>query len=359
MQPASREEGWEKDPFSVNITPERIIARGVADNKGQTGIHLVTISELKNQEKLRYNVKILLEGDEESGSEGLERFLKENKEKLKADFILISDGELSLGYPTIELGFRGGFNCEIKLKTAETELHSGIYGGAVPSASFEALRLLSNLFVEEGQTILSSIREDLPEIPKELVEKNKEKINPEEIRKLATTKTLYLRDYDFYTTTGLFPAVIITGLEAGYTKEGFRNAVPPTATLKINFRLAPTQDPQKVIKELQEKVDQFVPPWVEKEVKTESPYKGVMLDKDNRFVERAANLLKEVFGAEPIYKYCGGGLPVVTHFHEILQIPQVLVPLANEDCRMHAVNENLKIDTVKKGIEFSLRFFSS
>ncbi len=357
VQPAQREEGWEKDPFELNITEDKLIARGIIDNKGQLGVHLATIFELYKQGKLGFNIKVLLEGDEESGSEGLETFLKEHKDKLKADFILISDGELTLGYPTIELGFRGGFNCELEIKTGETELHSGLYGGGVPSASFELLRVLSNLFVEEGKTVLRTLQENLPEIPQELVAKNKERVNLAEVQKTAKTKAVFETELDFYSQVGLLPSVIITGLKTGYTGEGFRNSIPNKALAKINFRLAPTQNPDPVVKELQEFFERTVPDWVDYKLKIQHPYKGVMLDIDNPYVKRASSILQEVFGTEPFYKFCGGGLPVVTHFHEILNIPQVLVPLANKDCNMHAPQENFKKETLQKALEFSARFF--
>ena len=155
VQPASIEEGWEQDPFTVLEKKDKWIARGVVDNKGQILIHIATVLDLIKANKLKYNVKFLIEGNEETSNDELSEIMRTEKELIKTDHVLISDGEIVDGKPAIEASLRGGFNLTLALKTADNNLHSGIYGGAVPNAAFELSKLLSKLSTEK---ILSHLK---------------------------------------------------------------------------------------------------------------------------------------------------------------------------------------------------------
>jgi acetylornithine deacetylase/succinyl-diaminopimelate desuccinylase-like protein len=152
--------------------------------------------------------------------------------------------------------------------------------------------------------------------------------------------------------------VIVTGLEAGYTGKGYRNSIPNTARAKVNFRLVKSQNPDKIGKFFREFVKKELPDYVDFKLKVEDPYDGIKLDLDNKYVETARSYLTDAFGAEALVKFCGGGLPIVTHFNEVLGVPQILAPLANEDCAMHAANENYDIEILEKAMEFSRMFWN-
>lgn len=360
VQPASVEDGWESDPFVATERDGRFYCRGAIDNKGQNLIHIVSIIDLIKAGKLGYNVKFMLEGNEETGSPDLERFVKEKKDLLKTDFVMISDGELTSNLPTIELGFRGGFNATVTVTTSTTDLHSGMFGTGAPNATHELIKLLDTLYDADNHITIPGFYDGVDEITEEIRQNNARiPFSEEEYQKLTGTKgRLSEPGYDFYTQTALRPTIQVTGLEAGYTGEGYRNSIPAKATAKVNFRVVLHQDPEKVMQTFVEYVKKTVPAYVDVTVDASDPYSGIKLNSDNAFVQKAYKTLGEVFGKEPVYKYVGGGIPVVTLFNDVLNVPNVMVPLANEDCNMHAAQENFTVEAVEKALAFSNKFFS-
>lgn len=361
IQPADKNDGWDTDPFELSTKDGRIYGRGSVDNKGQFLIHTAAVFELIEKGNLKYNVTFMIEGNEETGSPHITQFMQEYSQKLKADFALISDGELTAGIPTLETGFRGGFNSTITVTTSTTDLHSGLFGGAVPSATLVLAELLSKLFDEKGKVTIPGFYDDVLEISEEDIQNNlRIPFSEEEYRSLTGTKQLVSVDgYDFYTQVGLRPAAIITGMQSGYVGEGYRNSVAATATAKVNFRLVKNQNPEEVAKSFAVYMQSLAPRYADVRVEYSDPYEGIKLKTDNKYIEKARTVLSEVYKAEPIFKYCGGGLPIVTLIDELFQIPQVLLPLANEDCRMHAVGENYRVDLIEKGLQFSESFLGN
>src|SRR5258706_413221 len=140
VQPAEKEDGWDNDPFEVTEKNGKLFGRGIMDDKGQFFVHLITISNLIKEKKLKYNIKFIFEGNEETGSPFIEKFIQDNKDILTCDFILISDGEMTRGKPTIELGNRGILNWKLTVKTSNSDIHSGLYGGAAPNAIAELVK---------------------------------------------------------------------------------------------------------------------------------------------------------------------------------------------------------------------------
>ncbi|MFQ5493174.1 MAG: M20/M25/M40 family metallo-hydrolase [Candidatus Dojkabacteria bacterium] len=359
VQPASKEDGWHQDPFELLVGDERLYARGVVDNKGQVLVHIATVFDLIKEKKLKYNVKFLLEGDEETGSPKLEQFINDRKKELEADIALISDGETTQGRPVIEAGFRGGMNATLTFTSSHTDLHSGIYGGAAPNSLHEMTKFLADLFGENYEVKLPGFYDNVDEIP-EKTRKANENIPLDEVeyKKITGTKTMLLAEgHDFYSAVGLQPSVQLTGIQSGYTGTGYRNSIPARTIVKINFRFVLSQDPERIKQRFNEYLDDHVPEYIDFEFEVNDPYDGVKLNLDSRQVKDIAKLLKKAYGVEPIYKFAGGGLPIVTYFKENLKIDPILVPLANEDCNMHAVNENYNIDELQKALKFSRLFF--
>ncbi len=361
VQPANQDDGWASDPFAVVEKDGRLIARGIIDNKGQVLVHMATIFDLISAESLGYNVVLFLEGNEETGSPAMEQFVRDHRQLLQADFALISDGEISGGHPIIEAGFRGGFNSTLTVKTGHTDLHSGIYGGASPNAAFELSKFLAQLFDDNNRVTIVNFYDQVDEISVELRKQNKMiPFQFDEHQKTTGNKALVNEpEHDFYTQVGLRPTIQITSLSSGYMGEGYRNGIPYQASVKINFRLVKNQQPDIIVQQFQEHVRLFFPQHVEIDLVINDPYEGIKLNLDNDYVVKAKNVLEQVFGKQVFFKYSGGGLPIVTYFDQILSIPQVLVPLANEDCNMHAVNENFELEQLEKSLEFSRIFFSS
>src|SRR3989344_5378141 len=172
VQPANKSDGWEKEPFWLNEKKGKLYARGVVDNKGQVLIHIFTVFELIKTQEIKYDVKFLIEGNEETSNDELADIIKKNKSKLKADYVLISDGEIPYK-PSIEYSLRGGFNVTLKYITAKNNLHSGIFGGAIPSASYELSKFLAKLYDKNNKVSIPGFYVGVDRITGEQVKSNK------------------------------------------------------------------------------------------------------------------------------------------------------------------------------------------
>ncbi len=362
VQPANIEDGWSNQPFELTEKNGRLYGRGVVDNKGQVLIHINSVLELIKEKNLAFNVKFMIEGDEETGSSLMEKFVKDNQGLLLSDFCLISDGEMNIECPVIESGFRGGFNSTLTITTSSTDLHSGIYGGAVPSAAHEMARVIASLFNDDGSVRVPGFYDDV-DVVGEVLETNNQTIpfDEKDYLTIAGVKRLTLDKgiKNVVTQTGLTPTIQVTGLQTGYMGEGYRNSIPGKASAKINFRLVRSQDNTKVMEAVTRHIRGVLPDYAEFTFRMDNPFSGVKLDLQSKEVKRTKLLLEKIYGKQCFFKFSGGGLPIATLFSEILRIPCVLVPLANEDCRMHATDENYDLVYLTKAMEFSKRFLGA
>lgn len=359
--PAQKAEGWESDPFKLREANNRLYARGAIDNKGQLLIHLLSLAYLIEQKKLRYNIKIFLEGNEETGNEEISRIIRENKDLLECDFVILSDGEIVNDRPTIDISFRGGANLTLQYETAKNSLHSGIYGGAVPNAAEELSKLIAQLYTPQNLINIPDFYEDVdPPSEEELKHNRSLKFNQKEFTQKTGVKELTLEPgLDFYTQTGLRPMLTVTTLHSGYTGEGYRNAIPHRSLAKINFRFVPSQKPQKEIAKFKRFVAEKTPPFVRYSFSEDGFWPPIKLNPQFPELKRAASLLKEIYSQEVVYHHVGGSIPVIVDFKTILGVEVISVSLANADGNMHAANENFRTDLIEKGLAFSQRFFSS
>lgn len=361
VQPASLEEGWLSEPFELNERDGRIYGRGATDNKGQFLIHVASIFDLLEKKQLGYNIKFMLEGDEETGSPFLEKLINDNKELLAADLAVVSDGEVVGDWPVIETGFRGGFNSTLMVRTAAMDLHSGLYGGAAPSAAHVLAKFVANIFNDKNEVAVPGFYDNVDVIDATTAENNKTlPFDPAEYEKITGCKTLLMEpEMNFYSQTGLRPTIQVTTLVSGYLGDGYRNGIPATASVKLNFRLVKSQDPAKVVEIFRNYLKATLPSYVEYDFIVKDPYEGIKLNTENEYVKKAVGVWEKVAGKKPLFKYVGGGLPIVTLFNDVLKVAQVVTPLANEDCAMHAVQENIKIVNVERGLAFSQMFFGA
>ncbi len=359
VQPASLEEGWLSEPFELNERDGRIYGRGATDNKGQFLIHVASIFDLLEKKQLGYNIKFMLEGDEETGSPFLEKLITDNQELLAADLAMVSDGEVVGDWPVIETGFRGGFNSTLMIRTAAMDLHSGLYGGAAPSAAHVLAKFVANLFNDKNEVVVPGFYDGVDAIDAATVANNKTlPFDQAEYEKITGCKTLLMElGMNFYSQTGLRPTIQATTLVSGYLGDGYRNGIPATASVKLNFRLVKSQDPLKVAELFRNYLKTALPTYAEYDFQVKDPYEGIKLNTENEYVKKAVAVWETVAGKKPLFKYVGGGLPIVTLFNDVLKVAQVVTPLANEDCAMHAVQENIKIANVERGLAFSQKFF--
>lgn len=362
VQPASKEDGWFGDPFIPFEKDGKIYARGVVDNKGQHLIHICTVLELIKQKKLKYNVKFLIEGNEETSNTDMADIILKNKKKLACNHILISDGELMLNKPAIEYSLRGGVNLTIKYTTATNNLHSGIYGGAVPNAANELSKLVSKFFNKDNKVVIPGFYEGVDKITPEQVKNNKKL--PFTLKELAETTGVKVllteNDYDFYTQIGLRPTLQITGFKSGYIGDGYSNIVPSNAEVRVNFRFVTSQKPLKILESFKKFVKANTPKYVNYDVvyAKNGAWEAIKININSDMVKQTKKVLEKTFGEKVLEKPVGGSIPVVVDFKKILGKDTLLVSLGNGDCNMHGINENFTLKLLEKGLKFSEAFFS-
>lgn len=315
---------------------------------------LLFLSLLKTK-KLGYNIKFVFEGNEEVGSPAIENFIKEHKDLLTCNFVMISDGEMTLGKPTIELGNRGVINTTLTVQTAHNDLHSGLYGGIAPNAVHELSTFIAHLYDADNKITIPGFYDDVAKIDTSIALP----FSMEDYEKNTGAKTLKTeKGVDFYTQGGQRPSIEVTGIQAGYTGDGYRNSIPRKAMAKINMRLVKNQNPEKIQDIFNEYVKKMLPSYIDYELSFEEGTFPVRISADNPFVEKAEAILEKICGEKPVHRYVGGTEPVVVFFDQILGVPQVMVPFANEDGAMHGINENFNITNIEKGLAFSTEFFS-
>lgn len=360
VQPAEKSDGWStKDPFVIEEKRGKLFGRGVVDNKGQNLIHLYTVRTLFRARALRYNVKFLLEGNEESGNPDLAGVLAKNRKDFIADYVIVSDGEIVGRTPVLEAALRGGGNIRVIYTTGKNNLHSGLFGGAVPSAPLELARVLTSLKDKNNTVLIPGFYAGV-KVPSRAIRKNSERIgSAKEAAALAGVKQLITMNHlDFYTQTGLMPALEISGVLGGYVGEGFANIVPGKAEARINVRTVAPQKTNRVMKLVRDYLVKQAPPYASVQIHVEGHGDPIKLDDDAPAAREIAALLKKIYGKTPIKKYVGGSIPILGDFQRILKTKVLSVSLGNDDCNMHGVDENYTIDLLQKGLRFSERFFS-
>ncbi len=360
VQPAEKEDGWKSDPFTLAESKGKLLARGVVDNKGQNLVHIVAIGELIKNNELKYNIKFMLEGNEETANPEIAEMTKTHKKELEADYIIISDGEIVGSTPTIEASLRGGFSMKVIYTTGKNNLHSGLYGGAVPNAGYELSKFIGTLYDKNNKVAIKDFYKGVIPIPKDVVKAHNTLIKSEAaMAKSAGVKNLKTeKGIDFFSQIGLRPTIQVTGFKTGYIGNGYSNIVPAQAEVRLNIRVVSPQKPKDVYNAVLKHLKDLTPSYVDIKIEHTEFNDAVLVDTEQEKVKEITSYLKKSFKKEPIIKYVGGSIPIVSDFKKILGVDTILVSLGNDDCNMHGVDENYTIDLVKKGLEFSTKFFS-
>lgn len=360
VMPSGDLKKWVTDPFKLTEKNGRLYGRGVIDNKGQFIVHLTAISQLIKANKLMCNVKFLLEGNEETGNAEIEQVIKDNKKLLACDNVLISDGEMTGNKPTIEAGFRGGVNLTIKYRTGNGDVHSGLYGGSVPNAAHELSSLISRFYGSDNKVKIPGFYNGVDNVSLEEVKNNQSlKFDKKKLYELTGIKTLKCeKGVDYFTQTGLRPMLTVTGMLSGYVGEGYNNIVPSYAEARINFRFVTSQKPNKILKAFKEFVKKNTPRYVDFEINEKDSWEALRMNLESAGINEAKEILEKSYGKKPVFRFVGGSIPVIGFFKKLVTEDVISIPLANEDCNMHGVNENFKLDLVKKALSFSRNFFS-
>jgi acetylornithine deacetylase/succinyl-diaminopimelate desuccinylase-like protein len=359
--PVTDSKMWDSDPFELFSRGDRLYGRGISDNKGQTFIHLHTISKLINTYKLAWNVKVLLEGNEETGNSELAEFIQNNGELLKSDYVLVSDGPAIKNVPTLEASLRAAYDITLTLTTGKRVMHDGLFGGAVPNAAHEAANLISKFNDANNQIQIEGMYEEVDPISKTQKELAEELIEDEtEFAKEIGVKSLVKPDsMPFYTQTGLQPSLQVSGMKAGYTKQGYGGIIPHEAVIKLNLRMVQSQEPSRVIELFNKFVAEQLPNYVEYSIDYEPANQPVKIDINKPIFKHVQDLVVKAYGDRALIRYVGGSIPVVADFQHLLKTDSIVLSLGNEDSNIHGPNENMTKERIINGLKFSRLFFST
>jgi acetylornithine deacetylase/succinyl-diaminopimelate desuccinylase-like protein len=352
VQPPEPLDKWVSKPFEPTIRDGAIYARGAVDDKGQVWAHVQAIAAWQKQGGLPVNLTMLIEGEEEIGSENLERFVREHRDELRADVAVISDtGQFARGVPAITYGLRGLVYCEVFITAADHDTHSGLYGGAIPNPANILCELLGTLHNPDGTVNLPGFYDDV----RPLAQWEREawqKLPFDEKKWLAELKldqTAGEAGYSTLERRWARPTCDINGLTSGYQGHGAKTIIPSTASAKVSMRLVPDQDPLKIVTTFERTLRDRCPKTVKIEFERHGLSGPVLVPREGKAMTLAAEALKEGFGTAPTLIREGGSIPVVGLIKSALGIDTLLIGFGLPDDRIHSPNEKFDLDALHKG----------
>ena len=342
VQPVGDLSLWETDPFVPEIIDGRLYGRGSGDNKAGVVTHYEVIKALKDNPPV--NIKVFIEGEEEIGSPTMEQFIKENKEDLEADVIVIADsGNIKSGLPTVTTSLRGLVDGTIVVDQPMKAVHSGLGGGIVPDAFMVLSRIISSFHNEKGELQIEGLTPsegEVFEIPKD------------DIKKLLGSDEINLFETDSYSKRlWLEPALSVLAIDAPGVDESINLLIQSTKA-KVSLRLPPTENPEHAMKMLEEHIKKNTPWGANVKFIPESKGSGVVADPNKEFTKKLITEFKEVWKTEPAYMGVGGSIPFANVFTD--QFPEaelVLIGPGDDEGNAHAPNESVCIEDIEKLIQ--------
>ena len=362
VQPADPYELWDSEPFNPVIKDEKIYARGACDDKGQMYMHLKAIETLMATDGLPCNVKFMIEGEEENGSDGLIEFIQTNQQRLAADVILISDTSIiSNEHPSLTVGLRGISYMEVEVTGPNRDLHSGVYGGAVANPINTLCSMIASLKDENGKVTIPGFYDEVQELSaEERKALNEAPFNEEEYKKHLDINAL--EGEEGFTTlerVGIRPSLDVNGIWGGYTGEGAKTVLPGKATAKISMRLVPFQDYKKVNERFANHIRNIAPDTVKVKVTALHGGQPATVPTDSDAVKAAFSAFENVWGKTPIPTREGGSIPIVSLFQQVLGLDSVLMGFGLDEDAIHSPNEHYGLFNYYKGIETIADFYKN
>jgi acetylornithine deacetylase/succinyl-diaminopimelate desuccinylase-like protein len=360
VQPADPVELWDNPPFDpiikkTNIHPDgAIYARGACDDKGQMFMHLKAFEYMKKFDKLKCNIKFMIEGEEEVGSVNLEKFIIENKEKLSNDVILISDtGMIANDIPSITTGLRGLSYVEVEVTGPNRDLHSGLYGGAVANPINILSKMISSLHDENKKISIPGFYDKVLEMTES---------ERKEVSKIPFSKEDYESKIDINSTYGekgyvtnernsYRPTLDVNGIWGGYTGEGAKTVIPSKAYAKISMRLVPNQESQNITRLFSDHFEKICPSGAKVKVTPHHGGEGYVTQTNSVEYRAAEKAYLEAFGCKPIAQRSGGSIPIVPLFEKVLSSKSILMGFGLDSDAIHSPNEKFGLFNFFKGIE--------
>lgn len=360
VQPPDPLELWNTPPFEPTVRDGKIYARGACDDKGQFYMHIKAFEILMKHNLLSCNVKFMIEGEEEVGSDNLPAFVKEYRDKLKADVILISDTSLiSLDQPSITVGLRGLSYMEVEVTGANRDLHSGVYGGAVANPINVLAEMITSLIDNDGRITIPGFYDKVKNLtPAERDALNKAPFDLSEYKKeLGINEVRGETGYTTLERTGVRPTLDCNGIWGGYTGEGAKTVLPSKASAKISMRLVPDQDPNEITELFTKHFISIAPKSVTVKVTAHHGGQPAVTPTDSKAYKAAEKAFLEVWGKSPIPTRDGGSIPIVALFKKELGLDTVLMGFGLDSDALHSPNEHYGIKNFLIGIETIVAFY--
>src|SRR5712671_1729565 len=358
VQPPDPLDLWDSPPFEPVLKNGYVFARGATDNKGQIFSHILGLQEtIAKDGDLPVNVHLVIEGEEEVGSQHLPKFLTENRDALKCDVVLVSDtGMIAPKTPTISYGLRGVTALEIKVTGAKMDLHSGIFGGAVANPATALARMLATLHDADGHIVVPGFYDDV--VPLQDWEREAWKKLPidADAEMLGETKSPALFGEKGFTTLERIwarPTAEVNGMGSGYQGPGTKTVLPSHAMAKLTFRLVPNQNADVIIDLVKKHLQKNLPPGVTVEMTSGHHGPWYLTDPHSKFGKAAQRALKKAFNKDAALIREGGSIPIVSDFRKILGVETLLIGLALQDCKAHSPNENFPLENLEAGIRMN------
>jgi acetylornithine deacetylase/succinyl-diaminopimelate desuccinylase-like protein len=362
VQPVDPIDEWLTPPFEPTERNGNLYARGSADDKGQVWAQVKALeSLLASGGKLPLNVRVLYEGDEEVGGEGIAEYVASKPDDLKADFALVSDTELfAPGLPTLCVGLRGMIYTEIEVRGAKSDLHSGMYGGAAPNPFVSLAQIITKLKDENGHILIPGFYDDvIPPSPEELAAWRSLPFDEEEyrIKEVGSRKLVGEPGYSVLERTWARPTLDVHGMPGGFTGAGAKTVIPAKALAKVSMRLVPNMVPAKAFQLYKNYVEEIAPDGVDVEVRLIHSGDPCLIPVDNPYIQAATRALHEVWGKDTVFIRSGGSIPIVGDFDRHLGQPSVMMGFGLPDDQIHAPNEKFHLKNFELGIQSLVRFF--
>jgi len=354
VQPADPLELWHSGPFEPVIKDEKIYARGACDDKGQMFMHVKALEVMVKTNTLPCNIKFMIEGEEEVGSSNLGKFLETNKEKLKADIVLVSDTSMiSMEHPSLETGLRGLAYMEVEVVGPNRDLHSGVYGGAVANPINILCKMIASLHDENNHITIPGFYDKVDDLnDAERKALNNAPFDLDEYKKDLDVKNVWgEKGYTTLERTGTRPTLDVNGIWGGYTGEGAKTVLPSKANAKISMRLVPHQSSDEISAMFQKHFESIAPDYVKVKVTAHHGGEPVVTPTDSVAYKAAAEAIKTAFGKEPIPTRGGGSIPIIALFEKVLGLKTVLLGFGLDNDNIHSPNEKYDVFNYFKGIE--------
>lgn len=353
---------WDSDPFKMTIKDDAIYARGACDNKGQVFFILKALEFLINSQQLKYNVKILLEGEEESGSQGIDHSIESLTDKLKADFTIVCDTEtMGVNVASVVMGMRGCYHLEFVLEGARQELHSGVHGSLIHNPATFASQLIASIYDENGKIKIPGYYDDIQKISSaELALCNEYPFNPGK----------YEKDFHIKPTGGELnispmqkvafrPLINLSGFHAGYSGPGYKSIVPTKAYVKLTARTVAGQSAEKCMNLLINHLKSQVPDSLTINFFDMVAHgDAVRLKLDCPYIQKAARILEDQYLRKPAFTWEGASLPILEKLLKLTSNSAVLVGFEIPQNNIHGPNEFFSFAQFKRGFNFISNFLS-